>query len=87
MFRFRTDIVVEGVPHKAGDVAPAGDLPAGSLESLLRMRQVEQYTPPPVSAPEPAAVEPTDVIPPKPAAKKASKKDAAAPPPDGQQPQ
>ncbi len=88
MFRFRTDIVVEGVPHKAGDVVPAGDLPAGSLESLLRMRQVEQYTPPPVSAPEPAAVvEPTEVIPPKPAAKKASKKDAAAPSPDGQQPQ
>ncbi len=72
MFRFLTDIVVECVPYKAGDVVPAGAIPAGSLDSLTRLRRVEPYTPPPAPAPEPAAVEPvTDT--PKPAAKKAVK--------------
>lgn len=72
MFRFLADIVVENVPYKAGDVVPAGEIPAGSLDSLTRLRRVEPYTPPPAPAPEPAAVEPvTDT--PKPAAKKGAK--------------
>lgn len=73
MLRFLKNIVVEGVPYRAGDVVPAGDIPAGSLDSLTRLRLVEQYTPPPAPTPEPAAVEPTEVPTPKPAAKKAAK--------------
>lgn len=70
MYRFLRDIVVECVPYKAGDVVPAEEIPPGSLESLLRLRHVEKYTPPASPTPAPAV----EVIEsPKPAAKKAAK--------------
>jgi hypothetical protein len=73
VFRFKSDIVVECVPYRAGDVVSAGEIPAGSLESLTRMRLVEPYTPPAAPPPEPPAVEPQVIETPKPAAKKAAK--------------
>lgn len=93
MFRFKADIVVECVPYRAGDVVPAGELPAGSLDSLIRLRLVESYIPPAVPTPEPATVDPeppavvVEAPVPKPAAKKGKKSDPAAPSPDGQPPQ
>jgi len=79
VYEFLEAVVVECVPYRAGDVVPAGELPAGSLESLLRLRQVRPHTPP-APTPEPAAVEPTEVLsPPKPAAKKGAKSAPAVP--------
>lgn len=73
MVQFTKDIVVECVPYRAGDVVSAGEIPAGSLDSLTRLRIVVPYTPPAAPTPEPPAVEPTNLPTPKPAAKKAAK--------------
>lgn len=60
-YRFETTITVEGARYAAGDEADASEIPAGSLVSLLRLRQVSLITPAPVAAPpaKPAAVEKT----------------------------
>ena len=53
MFRFLCDVVVGGVPYKAGDVVPAVEIPAGSHECLLNLRFAELHKPEPTqSAPE-----------------------------------
>ena len=70
MLQFVKDIVVECVPYRAGDVVPAGEIPAGSLD---RLRLVKPYTPPAAPTPEPPAVEPQVIETPKPAAKKGAK--------------
>jgi len=44
--QFTQSIIVEGVPYKAGDVVDACDVPAGCLESLLRLGQCKEITPP-----------------------------------------
>lgn len=51
-YRFETTITVEGVRYAAGDEADASEIPAGSLVSLIRLRQVSLVpTPPAVAAP------------------------------------
>lgn len=44
--QFQMTITVEGVPYKAGDEVDASDLPAGCLESMLRLGQCKDITPP-----------------------------------------
>jgi hypothetical protein len=54
-YRFETTITVEGVRYAAGDEADASDIPAGSLVSLIRLRQVTLIpTAPIVAAATPA---------------------------------
>lgn len=51
-YRFETTITVEGVRYAAGDEADASEIPAGSLVSLIRLRQVSLIpAPPTVAAP------------------------------------
>lgn len=82
MYEFLQAVVVECVPYRAGDVVPAGEIPAGSLGSLIRLRQVRPYTPPPPAPVPVAAVEPPEVPTPKPAAKKGAKTAPVAPAPE-----
>lgn len=49
-YRFETTITVEGVRYAAGDEADASEIPAGSLVSLIRLRQVTLVPAPPVVA-------------------------------------
>lgn len=49
-YRFEQTITVEGVHYAAGDEADASEIPAGSLTSLLRLRQVS-LIPPPATTP------------------------------------
>lgn len=68
MIRFLTTLDVEGVRRSEGDLVPESAIPAGHVETLLRLGRAERVS---ESATPPAA--PTNDPPaPKPAAKKAS---------------
>lgn len=57
-YRITTTITVNGVPFKAGDEADDGEIPAGSLASLLRLRQAEEIRP---DAPPAAEMPPPEI--------------------------
>lgn len=61
--KFLRDAVVDGVPYRAGDVAPADRIPAGSLESMGRLGWVVKQQMQPITVKAEAA-------PPKPGTKK-----------------
>lgn len=46
LYRFVSDVKVDGVPYKAGDVASAADIPAGCLESCLFTKKVVAHREP-----------------------------------------
>lgn len=58
-YQFKLTIVVEGVKYTAGELADEDEIPAGCLDSLLRLGRVQEYRPelkaveaPPQPAPE-----------------------------------
>lgn len=59
-YRFEKTVKVAGVVRREGEVVPAADIPAGSLGSLLRMRQVSAVAddPPAPAVPDAPAPEP-----------------------------
>lgn len=54
-YQFTLDITVEGRAWRAGDVADAAAIPAGSLASLVRLGQVVPAPAEPLRAVPPAA--------------------------------
>jgi hypothetical protein len=45
-YQFARSVTVEGRAHKAGDVVPEAEIPAGCLASCLRLGHVVEHRPP-----------------------------------------